>query len=383
VLRLTSDASRTITGLAGGADGRVVTILNVGSNPIVLANQNTSSDTANRFAIGTNLTIGADQSASLIYDATSQRWRSASLPFSQASAGCFRTWTQWVTPAGDAGAINGYGIAASTDGISAAAATDGYVYTTSDGGQTWTARTGLSATNSIASSSDGLKLAATKSGGNIYTSTNGGATWTARATARDWRSIASSSNGAKLAAVVYGGQIYTSTNSGSSWTARASSKNWDRIVSSSDGNTLLARVEGTEQLYVSTDSGTTWVARAGTNEWQGIAISGDGAKMIATTHDDPDDYIVYVSTDSGTTWVGSVLDGASGCWGIWTDGAAFSSDGSRMAFACDGILTSNDGGAIWNKLIVNGGNGIAFSGDGKKIFAQPWYGNGVSMSECP
>jgi hypothetical protein len=76
VLRLTSDASRTITGLAGGADGRVMIILNVGVNPIVLANQNTSSAAANRFAIGTNLTIGADQSASLIYDATSQRWRS-------------------------------------------------------------------------------------------------------------------------------------------------------------------------------------------------------------------------------------------------------------------------------------------------------------------
>jgi len=92
VLRLTSDASRTITGLAGGVDGRVLTILNVGSNPIVLSNQNTSSTAGNRFAIGANLTISADQSASLIYDSTSQRWRSAGLPFESSGlagpAGC-------------------------------------------------------------------------------------------------------------------------------------------------------------------------------------------------------------------------------------------------------------------------------------------------------
>ncbi|WP_198136984.1 DUF1566 domain-containing protein [Nitrobacter hamburgensis] len=81
VLRLTSDASHSITGIVDGADGRVLTLLNVGSNPIVLSNQNASSAAANRFAIGADFTIGADQSVSLIYDDTSQRWRSASLPF--------------------------------------------------------------------------------------------------------------------------------------------------------------------------------------------------------------------------------------------------------------------------------------------------------------
>jgi photosystem II stability/assembly factor-like uncharacterized protein len=382
VLRLSSDASRDITGLSGGADGRVMTIFNIGANPVVFKNQSTSSTTANRFALGADMTLAADQSITLMYDATSQRWRSASIPFSQAS-GCFRTWTQWMTPIGDSGAINGRGIAASTDGTKTAAATDGYVYTTTDGGQTWIARTGLSITNAIASSSDGLKLAATNHGGNIYTSTNGGASWTTRATARNWTSIASSSDGTKLVAAVDGGKIYTSTDSGSSWTARASNAAWNRVVSSSNGNILLALVGGNDQLYVSTDSGTTWAARAGTNQWMDIAVSGDGTKMIATLHDDPDGYVAYVSTDSGATWVGSFLDGSSGCWGVWNAGAAFSRDGSRMAFACDGIFTSNDGGATWNKLIANGASGIAFSDDGKKIFSQPWDGNGIAMSECP
>lgn len=87
VLRMSSDASRTITGLAGGVDGRVLTILNVGTNPIVLSNQDASSTTANRFAFGINVTLAADQTAAVIYDATSQRWRAAGLPFDTGTCG--------------------------------------------------------------------------------------------------------------------------------------------------------------------------------------------------------------------------------------------------------------------------------------------------------
>lgn len=70
---------------------------------------------------------------------------------------------------------------------------------------------------SIASSSDGTKLAAVS--GYIYTSADSGATWTANTTSgsRNWYSIASSADGTKLAAVVYGGYIYTSADSGVTW----------------------------------------------------------------------------------------------------------------------------------------------------------------------
>ena len=92
VLRLTSNAAVNITGLAGGADGRTLTIFNIGTNNIVLKNQSGSSALANRFAINADFTLGADQSVSLIYDSTSQRWRSASIPFSVSGlsgpAGC-------------------------------------------------------------------------------------------------------------------------------------------------------------------------------------------------------------------------------------------------------------------------------------------------------
>lgn len=75
VLRLTTDASRNVTGLAGGIPGRVLTIFNVGSNDLVLTNEDAASSAANRFAIGSDLTLPASGSVSLWYDGTDSRWR--------------------------------------------------------------------------------------------------------------------------------------------------------------------------------------------------------------------------------------------------------------------------------------------------------------------
>lgn len=76
-LRLSTDASRTITGLNGGASGRFLYILNVGSNNIVLANQSASSSAANRMIsyTGANLTVATNEIVKLIYDSTTARWR--------------------------------------------------------------------------------------------------------------------------------------------------------------------------------------------------------------------------------------------------------------------------------------------------------------------
>ncbi len=75
VLQLTSDALRTISGLAGGAEGRVVSLINIGSQPIALSDESTSSSAANRFTLGGTLTITAKQAAMLRYDGTAARWR--------------------------------------------------------------------------------------------------------------------------------------------------------------------------------------------------------------------------------------------------------------------------------------------------------------------
>lgn len=75
VLQLSSDASRTVSGLAGGAEGRIVAVSNVGSQPIVLGDESASSSAANRFALGAALTLPPKQSAVLRYDGTAARWR--------------------------------------------------------------------------------------------------------------------------------------------------------------------------------------------------------------------------------------------------------------------------------------------------------------------
>ena len=76
VLRLSTDTSRNITGLAGGSDGRVLFLFNVGSFDIVLVHDATST-AANRFYCpnSANLTVVPNGAAILLYDTTSSRWR--------------------------------------------------------------------------------------------------------------------------------------------------------------------------------------------------------------------------------------------------------------------------------------------------------------------
>lgn len=77
--RLSSNAQRTITGIANGVSGREQRIFNVGAQNIVLANQNAGSAVGNRIITGTgaDVTLAADASATLIYDGTTLRWRIA------------------------------------------------------------------------------------------------------------------------------------------------------------------------------------------------------------------------------------------------------------------------------------------------------------------
>jgi len=75
VVRLSSDASRDITGLAGVAAGRAVILVNIGAQPIVLKSASSSSTAANRFALSGDYTLAADTAAWLLYDSTSSRWR--------------------------------------------------------------------------------------------------------------------------------------------------------------------------------------------------------------------------------------------------------------------------------------------------------------------
>lgn len=74
ILQMSSDASRSVSGLAGGAEGRVVTILNTGSQTITLLDEGAASTAANRFTLGGDLAVTAKQAAILRYDGTASRW---------------------------------------------------------------------------------------------------------------------------------------------------------------------------------------------------------------------------------------------------------------------------------------------------------------------
>ena len=83
-LRVAADAPRVITGLAGGADGRIVWLSNIGGYPISLAHAFTGSAAANRFDLGgANYELAAGNGLGLWYDATAARWR----PLSGLAAG--------------------------------------------------------------------------------------------------------------------------------------------------------------------------------------------------------------------------------------------------------------------------------------------------------
>lgn len=117
VVQISADAPRNISGLAGGAEGRCLTIINVGSQPVTLLNESTSSSASSRLSLGGSMTIAAKQAAILRYDGTAARW--------QAIAG-------GTAGAGASGSIPGYltGLTlstaggSSTFGIAAGFATD-------------------------------------------------------------------------------------------------------------------------------------------------------------------------------------------------------------------------------------------------------------------
>jgi len=75
VIRASTDADWTLTGLVGGVDGRVIALLNVGAQLLELETESGISDPSNRFALNSNLTVQPNSSALLIYDGAASRWR--------------------------------------------------------------------------------------------------------------------------------------------------------------------------------------------------------------------------------------------------------------------------------------------------------------------
>jgi len=77
LIRLTGASAQTITGIAGGRNGELLTIINAGATTASLTNESASSTAANRITTGTsaNLPLPSGASISLVYDSGASRWR--------------------------------------------------------------------------------------------------------------------------------------------------------------------------------------------------------------------------------------------------------------------------------------------------------------------
>jgi len=77
LFRLTGASAQTITGIAGGANGRIITLVNAASQAATIANNSGSSSAGNKIITGTgaNITVVAGGSISLVYDSGDSVWR--------------------------------------------------------------------------------------------------------------------------------------------------------------------------------------------------------------------------------------------------------------------------------------------------------------------
>jgi hypothetical protein len=74
-VRLSSDASRNITGLMAQTSGRILAIHNIGAQNIVLIDSSGSSDAANQFDLTGDQTLAPGDGCLVQYDITLTRWR--------------------------------------------------------------------------------------------------------------------------------------------------------------------------------------------------------------------------------------------------------------------------------------------------------------------
>lgn len=77
VVRQDATVPVTITGLAGGTDGRLLWFVNISANTITFPHESASSTAANRFSLASGLDVSLLPGAMcmLIYNTTSARWR--------------------------------------------------------------------------------------------------------------------------------------------------------------------------------------------------------------------------------------------------------------------------------------------------------------------
>lgn len=226
----------------------------------------------------------------------------------------------------------------------------------------------VSHVNAVASSADGMRLAAADYSGLVWTSSNGGKNWILSGSGPgSWNCIASSENGMNLVVGEYVGYIYTSRNGGASWVQRVlgGTGSWACIACSADGQTIVASgsplpSSGAESVHISRDGGSTWEVNAdmGAGENFGVTCNRDGSIMMVVGVNG-----AWKSIDGGAHF--TQINAAA----IF-NGIACSDDGMRI-FLCgtaSNISMSVDGGQTWtNPPPVANWTSVSCSLDGMRV----------------
>lgn len=266
-------------------------------------------------------------------------------------------------------------LASSTNGVRLAAAYGGglgFIYYSADGGITWSKSDAPNLNwTGVAASADGTHMVAVQNGGQIYTSANGGTNWIKQLSSpsANFTCVASSADGINLVAAPgsTGVAIYTSSDGGQTWTARITGQDWTAVASSADGTKLAAAASGVSQIYVSSDEGATWAPHGPSASWTGLASSADGTKLAATTKSPGN---IYTSGDSGLTWIARSTNAA---WSCVTSSA--SGQSLAAAYNTGFIYTSTDAGQTWTQrtngisTIAQSWTALTSSGDGARLVA--------------
>jgi photosystem II stability/assembly factor-like uncharacterized protein len=220
---------------------------------------------------------------------------------------------------------------------------------------------------SIATSSDGQKLAACAANDYIYTSTNAGQTWTQRSSTgtQAWQAIVSSPNGNILHSCVNNGYIWRSVDSGNSWTVKWEVSNWTYVAASSDGVNIFGCENGL-YMWRSTNSGENWNAAAIDEQpWTCVVCSSDGIKVAATVMNGN----IWTSINKGYKWIERTSSGMR----PWSTIACSSNGTILIACANPGyIYISTDSGVSWNVKTTSGSRNwknVSCSTNGEKIYA--------------
>lgn len=102
-IRISANAKWRLTGITGGADGRVLIVNNIGNFPITLGHE-IGSSSANRFSLPGNAdaVLGLGEMNVMLYDAIMQRWRIAarSAPATFIGAAVYQTASQTIVAGG-------------------------------------------------------------------------------------------------------------------------------------------------------------------------------------------------------------------------------------------------------------------------------------------